>query len=270
MKKRSKKPLSKFDLLVEHLIHEFTKIPNIDLLQKDEAANSLFNMMALRVADASSYKELVCAHFIPAVNKAITLSKQDFRQSKYGFLLDPKNLDFDETLYDTIRLAYVGLFHKLENYINELMTIPEKLYPDFQSSDMTVEKWVQERYNFKIRDWKRYFITDKINWICNCVKHYDGYPKKYPKPEGFILCNENEKLKLSPVDFKNDCEMLLHFYPIFFNTIMLMSLAKNVFDKMIPNTGTLGEDNFSVQTQELLSSLDQKIESFMIALNNLS
>src|SRR5687768_6361483 len=113
MKKKSR---NKFDSLVENLVKEFSKIPNFDLTSTDEAANKIFNTVTFRMAEIISYKDLVCQHYIPATNKAIFEARKDFQMSQYRFALTTTDLDFKETLYETVRLSYVGLFHKLENY----------------------------------------------------------------------------------------------------------------------------------------------------------
>ena len=68
---KKKKSPNKFDALVERLVAEFVKISNFDLTSNDEIANKAFNIITFRLAEVSSYKDLVCSHFIPATNKAI-------------------------------------------------------------------------------------------------------------------------------------------------------------------------------------------------------
>ncbi len=84
-----KKPINKFDYLVNGLIQEFIKIPNFDWTQTDDVSNKLINIITYRLAEVSSYKELVCNHFIPATNKAIHESKVDFQ--KFEIQNFPKN-----------------------------------------------------------------------------------------------------------------------------------------------------------------------------------
>jgi len=82
---KNKKSPNKFDLLVERLIAEFAKIQNFDLLTTDEIGNKVFNIITFRIAEVTSYKELVCQHFIPATNKAIVDSQRDFVNSSTNF-----------------------------------------------------------------------------------------------------------------------------------------------------------------------------------------
>jgi hypothetical protein len=104
-----KKPVvTGFDKLVGELITKFASIPNFNLLSANEPAKKAFNILSLRIADIASYKELQCNHVFPATNKAIFNARADFQQSRYRSILETKELDFNETIYDTVRLAYVG------------------------------------------------------------------------------------------------------------------------------------------------------------------
>ena len=226
-----KKKQNRFDLLVEKLIEEFAKIPNFDLTQTDKVANQIFNRITFRIADVSAYKDLICSHFIPATNKAIFDSKRDFQQSKYKQFLKITDLDFKETLNDTIRLSYVGLFHKLENYINDVIEITDLIFDEIFETEGTVEQWAKEKFDFKIKNWQQFYITHKINWIANCVKHKDGFPIKEPIPIGFRHLDKNKRIELSKDEFKKDCESLIEFYPMYLQIMFIFAQHKMMFEE---------------------------------------
>ena len=228
---KNKKAINGFDTLVEKLVQEFVKIPNFDLTQTDEVANKMFNIVSFRMADIISYKELVCNHFIPATNKAIFDAKKDFQSSRYKSLLNTRDLDFQETLYDTVRLAYVGLFHKLENYINDVIKLPDLIFGELYETEGTVNKWAKDKFQFDIKDWQQFYITQKINWICNCVKHKDGFPVKLPKPAGFRYADETQKIRITPDEFKSDCDLLIKFYPIYIQAMFIFAQHKLMTEK---------------------------------------
>ena len=230
---KRKKTINKFDLLVERLVEEFIKIPNLDLLSTDDVGNRVFNIITFRISDIISYKELVCQHFVPATNKAIFEAQKDFKESKYNFLLKTSELDFKETLYDTVRLAYVGLFHKLENYINDVIKMPDLIFGELYETEGSVAKWAKEKFQFDIKNWQQFHIIHKINWICNCVKHKDGFPIKEPKPVGFQFADESKRIRLTPDDFKHDCDMLVKFYPVYIQTMFIFAQHKLVTEKPI-------------------------------------
>jgi len=226
-----KKVKNKFDTLVENLIVEFSKIPNFDLTQTDETANQVFNIISFRMAEVISYKDLVCQSFIPATNKAIFDAKKNFQNSRYKIYLNEKQLDFKETLYETVRLGYVGLFHKLENYINDVIKVSDLIFSSVYETEGSVAKWAKDKFQFDIRNWKQFYITEKINWICNCVKHKDSFPTKEPKPSIFRYLNENEKIKISPDEFKQDCDFLIKFYPMYLQMMFIFAQHKMMFEK---------------------------------------
>ncbi|UFK97751.1 hypothetical protein [Kaistella faecalis] len=221
-----KQPNNKFDLLIEKLIEGFTTIPNFDITQKDELANKLFNTVSYRIAELTTYKELVIRHYVPETNKAIHISKNEFRNSKYRNLLNIKEIDFQETLYETIRLAYVGLFHKIENFTNDVLEMTSEVFSEFYVDKISLNNWTKEKFEFQIKDWQQFKLIHRINWIANCVKHRDGFPTKSPKPIEFEYADENIRLQLSVNDFKNDCEILLPFYPIYIQLMFLFAQHK--------------------------------------------
>ncbi len=228
MKKNNK--VNRFDVLVESLVEAFLKVPNFDLIQHDEEAKKAFNMVSFRIAEISSYKELICSHFIPATNKAIFENRQLFKHSKYKNFLNVKGLDFNETLYDTVRLAYVGLFHKIESFVNDIVKMVDMLYKIETSTKQTIAQWAKSKYSFDIRDWQQNTIIFKINWICNCVKHKDGYPLKDPKPFKYRSLPEDERILLTPEEFKKDCEQLIKFYPSLIQVMMAFGLFRFAID----------------------------------------
>jgi len=129
------KKINLIDSLVENLSAEFAKIPNLGLALQDERAKKILTIYSLRVAEVVSFRDLVFQHFVPATNKAISESKKQYQDSKYKNLLMKGDLDFEEPLFNIIGLAYVGLFHKLENYINEVITVPDIIFGDRYSTE---------------------------------------------------------------------------------------------------------------------------------------
>lgn len=260
---KNKNSLNKFDALVESLIQEFIKIPNFDLTQTDEVGSKIFNTITFRIADISSYKDLVCQHFIPATNKAIFESKKDFQNSRYKVYLNSKSIDFQETLYDTIRLAYVGLFHKLENYINDVVVIPDLVFGNLYKTEGTVAKWAKDKFNFDIKDWQQFPITYKINWICNCVKHKDGLPVKTPKPFDFQYLDETERIKIKPEQFKQDCELLIKFYPIYLQTLFMFAQHKLVSEMILSKDDYKHSPEAYEKYLESYATVEQSVQSFV-------
>jgi len=258
-----RKKINKFDTLVERLIEEFIKIPNFDLTQTDEIGNKIFNIVTYRIAEVTSYKDLVSSHFIPATNKAIFNAKKDFKNSRYKSFLNTNEIDFQETLYDTIRLAYVGLFHKLENYINDVIKIPDLLFSELYETDGTVNEWAKEKFDFNIKDWRQFYITHKINWISNCVKHKDGLPIKEPKPIGFQYIDETQRIKIKPEVFKKDCELLIQFYPIYLQSMFLFAQHKLATEKPLIEEDWKHSPDLYEKQKENIEKLETAVQNFV-------
>src|SRR5688500_19016041 len=91
-----------FDSLVEKLIEEFSKIPNFDLTSTDDVGRNVFNLISFRLAEITSYRDLIIHSFIPATNKAIFEAKKAVQNSKYKVYLNQSDLDYDDTLYETV------------------------------------------------------------------------------------------------------------------------------------------------------------------------
>jgi len=264
-----KKPSNKFDTLVEKLVPEFVKILNFELTQTDEVGNKMFNIITFRLAEVSAYKDLVCNHFIPATNKAIYDSRVDFQKSRYKNLLKTSHLDFQETLHDTVRLAYVGLFHKLENYINDVEKLPELLMGDLYETEGTVVQWAKKHFNFDIKDWKQFYITHKINWICNCVKHKDGFPIKLPKPSNFESTDESKRITVTPDEFKRDCDLLIQFYPLYLQAIFMFAQHKLAKEKPLLEKEWEQSPDLFLKQVETLASLETQMTNFLNILKQL-
>ena len=190
--------------------------------------------------------------------------------SKYKFLLSTRDLDFKETLYDTVRLAYVGLFHKIENYINDVIRIPEIIFGELYETEGTVAKWAKDKFKFDIKDWQQYYITHKINWICNCVKHKDGYPVKQPKPSQFLYADETQRIKITPTEFKQDCELLIKFYPVYIQTMFLFAQHKLATEKPIVKEDYEHSPELFDEQVERIKEIEEKVQEFVNMLKGLA
>jgi hypothetical protein len=220
-----------FDSLVDNLTQTFKNIPNFDLMINDEAGNKIFQIIAFRLSEIISYKTLVSEIIILNAKKEIIKSKNIIRSSHYSSILNNPNIDFEESIHEIVRFSYVGLFHKYENFINDLIKIPDILFGDIFDTPGTVEEWAKEKFGFKIKDWNQFKITHKVNWISNCTKHKDGYPIKLPRPQCFENIEDNIRIKIEPKEFADDCESLIQFYPIILQTMFMFAQHKMVSDK---------------------------------------
>ncbi|MES2006320.1 MAG: hypothetical protein V4450_17510 [Bacteroidota bacterium] len=263
---KSKKKVNPFDVLIEKFVAEFQKVPNFDLLQKENSGRKMFNLLMFRLADLSSYKDLVINYYIPATNKAIADSLALMAESKYKALLNYDRGELYDTLHQTIRLAYVAVFHKLESFMNEVVQFGDIIFEGDKDGE-TLEQFSKRVFNFWFRDWKQFLITDKINWIANCVKHHDGYPRKEPRPLLGGWYSSDSRLVLTRDEFKTDVERLIEFTNVYLQLASMISQYKMVKEGYNPS---LWDDDLEAKAkqEDLLKQVYDTIQSFIDAVKN--
>ncbi|MDP4208550.1 MAG: hypothetical protein Q8928_07025 [Bacteroidota bacterium] len=248
---------NKIDLLIENLSVEFSKIPNFELTQTDTDANRLFNFIIIRFSEIQDFKSLYQGYFIPSTNKAIADARNEIRASFYRKSLNVSDSQLKENYYDTIRLGYVGLFHKIENYVKDLLVEANQLFNEGKSGDDSIEKFYEKNYKFKFTDWYADLWINKINWICNCVKHYDGYPKKEPKYKYLNHLPENEKIRINHDEFYKDIDYVVNtFYHLKLAQVFTLSLFKMVTDSK-------NDDILNDELKEKYLDLERQMKQLM-------
>jgi hypothetical protein len=252
-KKKKKKKSNRFDLLIDSLNIEFSKIPNdINLLQSDPKGKELFIFAIKRIFEIQSFKQLFLKYYIPASQKSAADVLNEIQKSKNKNLIVLTQEDLKENLYETVRLGYVGLYHKYENYRNELIDKAEDLFGDVNqdNTSLKLKEFSERVFNFKIRNPNYSKTIERINWICNCVKHTDGYPKRYPRPEGFETLHENQKLELDKDDFARDASAMADLYPFILNIVFKIAGYKIFSEK----------DSYPISNEYKDVALEKKFE----------
>jgi hypothetical protein len=139
-------------------------------------------------------------------------------------------------------LFYVGLYHKIENYENEILqcynTLNETNYKELKSIGIDIP-------NKK----KLFEDRDRLRLISNSIKHNNYYPKKelikfYP----YLKVDQ----KISLVDFKpiEDIE-LTKAYINYFNLLIILKNFTSKYEKL---KSILGEEN-SVEFEKYFDDL---------------
>ncbi len=230
---------NRIDQLIDNLSVEFSKIPNFQLTQTDSDVNRIFNFIITKFSDIQDFKTLYKRYYIPAANKSIADARKEIKTSLYKNILIVSENQIKENYYDTIRLGYVGLFHKVENYVRDLLVQANLLFNDGKTGNDSIETFFEKKYNFKFNDWYSDLWMNKVNWICNCVKHYDGYPKKEPKYKYLQYLPENEKIRIGHEEFYKDIDYIADtYYQFKLTQILTLSLFKMATDDKIENIMT--------------------------------
>jgi len=230
-----KKKINIYDNLVEKMANasDPAQLANI---YSDEDAKNLFEFYLKKHSELLIYKQLYVSTFFPAVNRVIALDKKAHRNSKYKKLLVLTDDDFKENQYEVIRLAYVGLFHKYENFIESLIKHTLELYKDDYKDRKEFEQVIQHRLDYKIKDWKNFGTISRLNWINICIKHYDSYPLKrnekevnHGVPIEYLNYPKNEKIKLSTKEFKDDIDKVLKIFEFMFSFVPKVGPIKYMY-----------------------------------------
>ncbi|MDF1575372.1 MAG: hypothetical protein P1P86_09300 [Bacteroidales bacterium] len=251
----TKKKRNSIDLLIENLAQEFAKIPNFSLTQTGPEANRLFNFILKKASEINDFKGLFLQYYIPATNKAIVLAKKEMRNSFYKNLIQISEDELKENHYEIIRLGYVGLFTKIENFHKELIA---EIDAAFNNENGDLELFVYEKFNYKVKNWHWDWTVKRINWISNRVKHNGGYPNEDP-PIGLKHLPKEQKIRISKEEFSKDLEYVATEY---FKLLISIYSTFGMYKMIIDNSPDIeDEDEFKVKIKEFEESI-LKLTSF--------
>lgn len=221
---------NRYDIFIEKLSQEFAQIKNFNLTQEDEDGKRIFNFIVKRLAEINSFKTLFTHYYLPAASKSVVDSLKEIQKSKYRHILVITKEELKENYYETIRLAYIGMFHKYESYVDDLIIHSELLISDLDETGQPLTKYVEQKFNYKIKDWKNSPTINRLNWISICNKHYDGYPLKKPKHSNYLHLSDSERMKFTKDDFVKDIDLLIEHYTLMLQTVFILALHKMTFE----------------------------------------
>jgi hypothetical protein len=206
-----KQNINTIDILIERLSENFSKVKNFDKLQESEEGRKIFDFIIKSISDMENFQSLFLNYYIPASNKSIVESWNQVRSSKYKHLMNVSKEDLKDNLYETIRLGYIGLFHKYESYLKALVDAVNFLFRELKEENnlLSVEDYCKKEFHVNIyKSHDIFSITKRINYISNCIKHWDGYPIKEPIHPDFRYCRTDRKIEIEKEIFKMDIDSL--------------------------------------------------------------
>lgn len=256
-----RKTQNSFDALVDNLTLEFSKIRNFNLLSEDENGRQMFNFVIYRLAEINSLKTLYSHVFLPAVNKLMSENINQMNSSKYKSLLNIDRDQIKETYYDTIRMGYVQLFHKLENFYKDLLKMANILFN--QDSTISIEAYYKENYKVDIqKNWKKNYLFKKINWICNRVKHSNGFPDdNYPLGISEYFNPKDQRLRFEKEELINDIDNIQKYYIILMQIVFSLGLHKMVMSDS-NNDNELINDGLKNKIDEIEMNINMLLDFF--------
>lgn len=249
-----------FDQIFDTVISESLKANSKTEFLSDEKAVKLYQYILTGLLEIKWIKDAFIKEYIPRANQLYFQYQKEWKYSKYrnSILLDDNLLK--ETINETIRLGYIGLFHKYESFINGLVFETNEFFKDLWNSPLSLDQYIKKEFDINIsNNWKLSKTLERINWICNSCKHYNGKPKKPIHPV-YLLYNEDEKMVFSKKEFQNDCDAIEKYCEIILQFVNLLASYRLAIEE------NLDDEIFIEPTQKMIETkqnLNVQIKSYI-------
>lgn len=265
--KNSTKTKNKFDLLVESLSVKFSHIKDFQLLSKSESTQRVWNFLIQTIVELNSIKSCFIGTCIPQINKEIYEWKQEFLHSLYHPFLKIDEDLLEHEVSKLIRIGYVILIHKYENFAENVFKIVGANYGKFQDKSVSLQQYAIDKFDFRVNErcHKNNFLK-KIDWISNSENHNDGYPDAthayYKQEEGIkALYPELERIIIPADVLHHDIEFMIEFVQMTFQNVMLIALFKMAEESC--NNFKQADDEFKKEKKDWLSHTKSKIDKII-------
>ncbi len=260
------KQKNQFDTFIDKLTKEFSQIKNFNLTQEEGNGKILFDFIVKRMAEIIAFKGLFVHYYLPAASKSVVDDLKEIEKSRYRHLILLSKEDLKENYYETIRLGYIGMFHKYENYVDDLLEHFELLISGISDSAVSLRIYVEKVFKYKIKDWQNSPTIKRLNWISICNKHYDGFPRKEPKHHDYLYLPENERMKFNKDDFIEDIELLISHYTSILDLVFAFAIHKITCEAITFETDEFTDTETNEKFKEIITKLTDNVFK-MIELN---
>lgn len=221
--------------MIEKIVTEFFKLNQItnDHFNKEESQeiySFILNVTHLKLKTKMIIYEL--DNLIELYSKHIFNITEEFYSKKYRTKhsrKSKKNLDVankingnpNHKISDEVTLLfYVGLYHKIENYENEILEFYNKLNDTNFKSLKSI--------GLDIPNKKKLFEDrDRIRIICNSIKHNNYYPKN-ELLKFYDYLSIDQKISLKDFNPKEDVELVKTYIKYFNVLVIFKCLLTNV------------------------------------------
>ena len=175
---KKKKPKNNLDSVLDSIV--------LELIKADKAHKILSSPKGMRLIEVTSrsmieiiwVKEAFTKEYIPRATKAYINSRNEWKSSRYRTKFKFEDSFFKEAIYETVRLGYIALFHKYESFIVSSVRETELYFSDTWRSGIGLDEFAKNEFGNRIfMNWKISKFIERLNWISNCCKHYNGFPK---------------------------------------------------------------------------------------------
>lgn len=229
---------TRFDNRLESFVKGLLEVKGMEEILRDFGKGKVIFFQIRTIIQLTSLRHTLLDKNIPDAIKAVQLTKKQVSRSKYKEHLSGVYLD--GPVDEVIRLGYVNLYHQLESYRNELLSLVNERGQELFGRPVDIAAYLMRVHKFRIDDLKNYPETiRRINWICNCVKHYGGYPRKKDPPLSCMGMDTTKKMVLSKEDLARDIDYTIQFTSRLFMCTMLAVgciRIEDIFDRSEPDT----------------------------------
>lgn len=253
-----RKNSARIDTVIEKLFNEFIKA---DKVREDPIFLNLMFKTIKHFSEIQDFKGMYRHYFIPTTNKYMLDFKKAIRKSRYKKLITNEFVDLEENKHETVRLAIVGLYHKYESFRKDLV----RNFNDYLTNkgiDIDIKEYIENNFDFKLKEnWKNSALYE-VNWICNRVKHDSSLPISFENPNRsipvkFADLDNNKKIIILPSEFYIYCDSIYKYCHDLFQLFNQVNLKIQ-----------LCNDGLDTQIETLL--LDGSIEQMIRLLNDRS
>lgn len=261
--KRKMKKQNSIDLLVDNLANQFSNIKNFELTQNDPMGNNFFNFIVKHSSELEAFKNLFVHYYLPASIKSSQDFSRELKFSKYKNFIKINAEELKENYFETIRLGYVGAFHKYETYSKSISKLIDEFFLDLidEGDYQNIEPYLKDNFNLELKKTINNFpASEKINWIANCVKHYDGYPIKQPVLHSFNNADKNEKIKIEAKEFREDLDDLLRQNQTLLSALFLVGFHQFAGQEHSNIKEQLSEGKTEEDVKAVKSKLEESIK----------
>lgn len=238
-----KKTVNGFDNIFEAVFNAIIKTKNYHLVIDSKETTELLTFFLQHILDINNYHILYKHSFIPAANKSVFITKAQYAQSKYKSMINATQLDLKENLYETVRLGYVGLAHKVEGFTKAVRRSNELIKKAYEIElDYDVVEYIKRFVGVDFLNPIEIRSLNKIRIISNAVKHNSGYAQKPEREKDDLkkyisYLDTGDKINIEPELFLLDIQSTIQY----FNTVNLVVNALTAFS-LLDDPENLADD----------------------------
>lgn len=223
-------------------------IKNQKFNEESITQDSLSTLPLKIISDITVYIDFVQKAILPAIDKLEQNYFETLNNDIYKiYLTNGKKLENQSNSF--VNLFYIGLYHKLENFENEMVAyVNSETNSSYKEiSDLDID-FRSDFFDFR----------NKFRLIANSIKHNDSYPKngltKY-----FPKIDLTEKLVLNNENLLKDIYELENYLSRVFS-FMYLKTALNHLTNLLPNIQGDQKDELKKSIKDLKYLMDDLLE----------